>query len=64
MNEPANVWITHAPWVWLPTVMVFAAILGHVLVYRRLWIQRAAASASATSALFAYSATGAPPPHT
>jgi hypothetical protein len=36
MNEPANVWITHAPWVWLPTVMVTAAIVGHVLVYRRL----------------------------
>ena len=36
MNEPANTWITHAPWVWLPTVMVFAAMLGHLLVYRRL----------------------------
>ena len=36
MNEPANVWITHAPWVWLPTVMVFAAVFGHVVVYRRL----------------------------
>jgi hypothetical protein len=35
-NEPANVWVTRAPWVWLPTVMVVAAILGHVLVYRRL----------------------------
>jgi hypothetical protein len=36
MNEPANVWITHAPWVWLPAVMVFAAAFGHVAVYRRL----------------------------
>jgi hypothetical protein len=36
MNEPANVWITHAPWVWLPAVMVFAALGGHLLVYRRL----------------------------
>ena len=36
MNEPANVWITNAPWVWLPTVMVFAAVFGHVAVYRRL----------------------------
>jgi hypothetical protein len=35
-NEPANVWVTRAPWVWLPTVMVVAAVLGHVLVYRRL----------------------------
>lgn len=39
MNEPANVWITHAPWVWLPTVMVLAALFGHVLVYRRLAIE-------------------------
>jgi hypothetical protein len=36
MNEPANDWITHAPWVWLPTVMVFAAVFGHVALYRRL----------------------------
>jgi hypothetical protein len=35
-NEPANVWITKAPWVWLPTVMVLMALLGHVLVFRRL----------------------------
>ena len=37
MNEPANVWITQAPWVWLPAVMVLAALCGHVLVYRRLF---------------------------
>lgn len=36
MNEPENVWITHAPWVWLPTVMVAAALLGHILVFRKL----------------------------
>jgi hypothetical protein len=35
-NEPANEWIAHAPWVWLPTVFVVAAIIGHVLVFRRL----------------------------
>lgn len=35
MNEPANVWITRAPWVWLPAVMVSAALGGHLLVYRR-----------------------------
>jgi hypothetical protein len=39
MNEPSNVWITRAPWVWLPAVMVLAAILGHVLVYR--WLASA-----------------------
>ena len=35
-NEPANEWIAHAPWVWLPTVFVVAAIIGHALVFRRL----------------------------
>jgi hypothetical protein len=35
-NEPANVWITRAPWVWLPAVFVLAAIVGHILVYRRI----------------------------
>jgi hypothetical protein len=36
MNEPANVWITHPPFVWLPSVLVFTAILGHIVVFRRL----------------------------
>jgi hypothetical protein len=36
MNEPSNIWVTQAPWVWLPAVMVLAALLGHVLVFRRL----------------------------
>ena len=35
-NEPANEWIAHAPWVWLPAVYVLAAVLGHILVFRRL----------------------------
>jgi hypothetical protein len=35
-NEPGNLWVTRAPWVWLPTVMVVAAVIGHLLVYRRL----------------------------
>jgi hypothetical protein len=35
-NDPANVWIAQAPWVWLPTVLVFTAIAGHIIVYRRL----------------------------
>ena len=34
MNEPPNVWIERAPWIWLPAVMVWAAIYGHVLVTR------------------------------
>jgi hypothetical protein len=35
-NEPANDWIAHAPWVWLPTVFVVTAIIGHIVVFRRL----------------------------
>ena len=35
-NEPANEWIAHAPWVWLPSVFVAAAIIGHVVIFRRL----------------------------
>ena len=43
MNEPSNVWITYAPWVWLPAVLVLAALSGHVLVYRRLAAESVAA---------------------
>lgn len=49
MNEPANVWIAHAPWVWLATVLVPAAIAGHVIIFRRLRMEarrRAAAPSS------------------
>lgn len=35
-NEPANTWIAAFPWVWLPTVLVQAAWLGHLLVFRAL----------------------------
>jgi hypothetical protein len=35
-NEPANVWILQPPFVWLPTVLVMAALLGHILILRRL----------------------------
>ena len=42
-NEPANVWISRAPWIWLPAVFVWAAVAGHALVYRRLWIEWLAA---------------------
>jgi MFS family permease len=36
MNEPANTWILHPPFVWLPAVMVLSALLGHIVVFRRL----------------------------
>ena len=53
--EPANVWVTQAPWVWLPSVYVLAAMTGHILVYRRLhheMARRSGANASAQLAEF------------
>jgi hypothetical protein len=35
-NEPANVWIKDAPYVWLPAVFVLLAIMGHVVIARKL----------------------------
>jgi len=33
---PDNVWVAHAPYVWLPTVLVPAALLGHIALFRQL----------------------------
>lgn len=38
-TDPPNVWITEAPFVWLPAVMVFYALLGHLLIFRRLRVE-------------------------
>lgn len=37
-NDPAslNTWVAHFPFVWLPAGLVSAAVLGHVLLWRRL----------------------------
>jgi hypothetical protein len=31
------VWVTYPPYVWLPTVMVTAALSGHLLIFRALF---------------------------
>lgn len=31
-----NVWVTYPPYVWLPAVMVTAALTGHLLIFRAL----------------------------
>jgi hypothetical protein len=31
-----NVWVMYAPFVWLPAVMVLAALAGHLLIFRAL----------------------------
>jgi hypothetical protein len=35
--ERVNVWVTYPPFVWLPGVLVQAALLGHMLVWRKLF---------------------------
>jgi hypothetical protein len=35
-NERLNVFVTYPPFVWLPAILVTAALMGHVLVWRRL----------------------------
>jgi hypothetical protein len=39
-NEPANVIVTTWPFVWLPVFLVQAALFGHLLVFRSLWLTR------------------------
>lgn len=39
-NEPANLWVTQAPFVWLPAVLVPAALIGHIVIFRRLRRER------------------------
>ena len=35
-GEQLNVWVTYPPFVWLPAVMVLAALAGHLIVFRAL----------------------------
>jgi len=44
-NEPVNVWVTMVPWVWLPALLVPLALIGHVLVFRRLRFEERAGDA-------------------
>ncbi|MBC7545453.1 MAG: hypothetical protein H7338_22220, partial [Candidatus Sericytochromatia bacterium] len=32
-----NTWVTHAPFAWLPLILVPAALLGHLLIWRWLF---------------------------
>lgn len=43
-REQANTWVAYAPFVWLPTVLVPAAVSGHVLLWRRLLAPEASSS--------------------
>ena len=33
-EDRLNVWVTYPPFVWLPAVMVLAALAGHLLIFR------------------------------
>ncbi len=33
-DDQLNVWVTYPPFVWLPAVMVLAALAGHLLIFR------------------------------
>jgi hypothetical protein len=35
-GDHLNVWITYPPFVWLPAVMVLAALAGHLVIFRAL----------------------------
>jgi hypothetical protein len=48
-TPPANTWVSTAPYVWLPAVMVALAILGHIVVYRALTAQAAVATQRAAA---------------
>ena len=36
-DDRLNVFVTYPPFVWLPAVMVLAALAGHLIVFRALW---------------------------
>jgi hypothetical protein len=37
-HDRLNVWVTYPPYVWLPAVMVTAALTGHLLIFRAIRI--------------------------
>jgi hypothetical protein len=40
MSDPANLLPSTFPYVWLPTFLVQAALFGHLLVFRAIWLGR------------------------
>jgi hypothetical protein len=49
-DGPPNVFVASVPFVWLPTVMVMAALLGHLLLFRRLRAPSGAAGRASAAA--------------
>jgi len=50
MNEPANRLIAMSPFVWLPTILVQAALFGHLVVFRALLAPAPATSPARSAA--------------
>jgi hypothetical protein len=48
-TQPPNTWVSTAPYIWLPAVMVALAIMGHIVVYRALKLQGMFAYAASTA---------------
>ncbi len=40
-NDPPNELVLHFPFIWIPAVFVLAALLGHLLVFRKLKMKEA-----------------------
>jgi D-alanyl-D-alanine-carboxypeptidase/D-alanyl-D-alanine-endopeptidase len=57
---PANTWVATEPYIWLPAVMVAFAILGHIVVFRRLRAERAHAHAVPVTQLDPHAQVSAP----
>jgi hypothetical protein len=39
-DDHLNTWVTYTPFVWLPAVMVLAALAGHLIIFRALRVRR------------------------
>jgi hypothetical protein len=48
-DERVNIFVTYPPFVWLPAVLVTAALAGHVLVWRWLAVNPRAAGRPAAA---------------
>ena len=36
LMQPSNTWVAAFPYVWLPSILVTAALLGHIVIFRKL----------------------------
>jgi hypothetical protein len=44
-DDHLNVWVTYPPYVWLPAIMVLAALAGHLVIFRALLLSRPSSGA-------------------